>query len=677
MKTIYMVHKNRSKYSTIKTLYENLSYVFKDYINLKRVYIEDLEKDPSLSIKDGDLYLTLYRERIYDLKDYVDSLSKVVVLNRTIQKKYLDALINIPANTSVLVVNDDKESTLQLASTLYQIGLNNLSLIPYTHDSIEKLNYDDIDYAITADELFYVPKHIKNVVNIGDRYIDSTTFISIINKLNLHDEHITKNMFQYFQKIITTELGEGRSYFTDYLKGAMLERTIQSSDEAIILFDFDNKFLFANQKAYNFFDLQNKPSLYLDDLAIMGCGKSYIEFDNINYFTNKISISILDEKIGYAVLLQSEMDIKSKGQKISKILIQKGLLANYTFDDIEYSSSIMEDIVHQAKKVASTDYSVIICGESGTGKELFAQSIHNSSKRKFSPFVAINCAAIPENLLESELFGYEKGAFTGASSSGKIGLFEQADKGTIFLDEIGDMPIYLQARLLRVIQEQQIMKLGSDRFINIDVRIIAATNKNLEDMMQKGTFREDLYYRLSTLCLHIPPLRKRNEDVIIIAEKILRKENYIMSSSQKIDLINYSWPGNIRELLNTMWYLQTFDKLPDNIYREVSKTMIYEELEKNIDISHKNHDKTNEETYLYKNILSIIYHNTCDKHGIGRISLIYKLREKNIKISDVKARSILDKLRSKNYIVIQKGRAGNIITDIGINYLKSLTDLDH
>lgn len=664
MKIIYMVHKNRSKYSTIKTLYENLSYVFKDYIVLKRVYLEDLEKDPSLSIKDGDLYLTLYQDRIYDLKNHVNSLNKVIVLNRTIQKKYLDALLDIPANSTVLVVNDDKKSTLQLASTLYQIGLDHISLIPYIHDDKEQFDYKDIDYAITADELFYVPNHIKNIVNIGDRYIDSTTFISIINKLNINDEHITKNMFQYFQQIITTELGEGRSYFTDYLKGAMLERTIQNSDEAIILFDFDNKFLFANKKSYEFFDLENNESYYLDQLSIMQCGKNYIEFDDINYFTNKISISLLDEKIGYAVLLQSEMDIKNKEQKINKLLVQKGLVATYTFDDIEYESDIMKEIVNQAKKVASTDYSVVICGESGTGKELFAQSIHNSSKRKFSPFVAINCAAIPENLLESELFGYEKGAFTGANSSGKIGLFEQADKGTIFLDEIGDMPIYLQSRLLRVIQEQQIMKLGSDRVVNINVRIIAATNKNLEEMMQNGTFREDLYYRLSTLCLKIPALRKRENDVLLIAEKILSKENYTMSSAQKSDLLNYKWPGNIRELLNTMWYLQTFDKLPENIRKiESSKTCN--------DIENLASYKINSHQKLYIDILDIINFHSEDKHGIGRNSLLYELKNEDIHISDTKARTILSKMKSNNHILIQKGRAGNIITRNGINYLNS------
>ncbi len=219
-------------------------------------------------------------------------------------------------------------------------------------------------------------------------------------------------------------------------------------------------------------------------------------------------------------------------------------------DDI---AQVKETIV----RVADTETTVLITGESGTGKSLVAKAIHNLSRRKKGPFATINCAAIPENLLESELFGYEKGAFTGAVSR-KKGKFELANGGTLFLDEIGDMPLSLQAKLLNVLQDKEITRLGGEESIPIDVRIIAATNKDLEGLMRLGRFREDLYYRLNVLPIHIKPLRHRRDDIPILIDHFLRKMNKRHNKSVRITdsalkiLVNYDWPGNVRELENTI-----------------------------------------------------------------------------------------------------------------------------
>ncbi|EET87096.1 putative sigma54 specific transcriptional regulator [Clostridium carboxidivorans P7] len=217
----------------------------------------------------------------------------------------------------------------------------------------------------------------------------------------------------------------------------------------------------------------------------------------------------------------------------------------------------MKNTVSKAIKIGLDDSTVMIYGESGTGKEMFAQSIHNISSRKKEPFVAINCAAISESLLESELFGYEEGAFTGARKGGKPGLFELAHGGTIFLDEINSMSLNLQAKLLRVLEEKEVMRIGSDYVIPLDVRIIAAANENLKGKIKNGTFRSDLFYRLSILELHIPPLRERKEDIIPLFM------HYITTLSKKVcefkleskiekKILNYSWPGNVRELRNVV-----------------------------------------------------------------------------------------------------------------------------
>ena len=227
--------------------------------------------------------------------------------------------------------------------------------------------------------------------------------------------------------------------------------------------------------------------------------------------------------------------------------------AKDNFPDIAAQSKVMRGLFSQILKVAPTDATVLISGESGTGKELVATAVYDHSLRKGKPFIKINCVAIPEGLLESELFGHEKGSFTGATSQ-KQGKFELANKGTIFLDEIADMPLSTQAKLLRALQEKEFERVGGNRPIKVDVRFIAATNKNLPKMVKNGQFREDLYYRLNVFSLHLPPLRERREDIPVLLEHFLSKisKPLQVSSTALQFLMSYSWPGNIREMKNTV-----------------------------------------------------------------------------------------------------------------------------
>lgn len=233
--------------------------------------------------------------------------------------------------------------------------------------------------------------------------------------------------------------------------------------------------------------------------------------------------------------------------------------AKYTFSNIIGDSKRIVESKELGKKASHTDSNVLLLGESGTGKELLAHAIHNESSRSFGPFIKVNCAAIPSDLLESELFGYEEGAFTGAKKGGRIGKFELADGGTIFLDEIGDMPLTMQSKLLRVIQEREIERIGAAGTKRINVRIIAATNKNLEEMVSKGEFRQDLYYRLNVFTIFVPSLRERPEDIAPLSQNFLYDlNNKYHKNIKKISdkamnhLIKYTWPGNIRELANVI-----------------------------------------------------------------------------------------------------------------------------
>ncbi|MEJ9230513.1 sigma 54-interacting transcriptional regulator [Peribacillus butanolivorans] len=266
---------------------------------------------------------------------------------------------------------------------------------------------------------------------------------------------------------------------------------------------------------------------------------------------------ILFKNVGQFTALSKRVNLLEIELKKYKGDFRERNKASYTFDHIMGKSPALIEVKVQARIAAKSDSNVLILGESGTGKELFAHSIHNESRRAMGVFVKVNCAAIPAELLESELFGYEEGSFTGAKKGGKAGKFEAADGGTIFLDEIGELPLHMQVKLLRVLQEKEIERVGSTGSVQIDVRVIAATNRNLEEMVSKGEFRLDLYYRLKVMQIHVPSLRKRLEDVEILVNYFVEKYQNLMKkrvqsmSDQALRLLRlYKWPGNIRELEN-------------------------------------------------------------------------------------------------------------------------------
>ena len=284
-------------------------------------------------------------------------------------------------------------------------------------------------------------------------------------------------------------------------------------------------------------------------------------------------IPVLDDngEVAYGFGMVVFDDLKSLQEVLERNKLLEGKLmiyqeelksirgAKYSWNTIIGNSLVMQHVKLMSSKAAKTDSNVLIIGESGTGKELFAHAIHNDSKRFDGPFVKINCAAIPKDLLESELFGYEEGAFTGAKKHGKIGKFELANGGTIFLDEIGDMPLDMQVKILRVLQEKEIERIGGNRTIPIDTRIIAATNRDLKERIKEGEFREDLYYRLNVINIEVPPLRRRKEDVELITLKLMEKLSnnlgrYVSNITVEAleSLKSYNWPGNIRELENVI-----------------------------------------------------------------------------------------------------------------------------
>lgn len=281
------------------------------------------------------------------------------------------------------------------------------------------------------------------------------------------------------------------------------------------------------------------------------------QIDGTSYIVSRIPVIVRSRLIETIITFQKLSQIQKIEAQARAQLHRKGLVTRYSFNDIIHKNEAMRKLVNTAKQYAATHAAVLIEGETGTGKELMAQSIHNASLSADGPFVAINCAALPEQLLESELFGYEEGAFTDAKKGGKVGVFELAHNGTIFLDEIGEISLGMQGRLLRVLQEKEVFRLGGERVISIDVRVISATNKNLYKLVEEGVFRRDLFFRLNLLPLYIPPLRARLEDIPLLFHNFMIKNGQIYNTIPPMPteatmqkLLKYAWHGNVRELHN-------------------------------------------------------------------------------------------------------------------------------
>ena len=284
------------------------------------------------------------------------------------------------------------------------------------------------------------------------------------------------------------------------------------------------------------------------------------QYDGQNIVVDLVPIFISSTFSGAVMSAQRVTQIQKLERRLRSTIAQKGLIAKHTFSDIIGKSPALLAVIDRAKRIALSERTVLITGDTGTGKEIFAQSIHNYSQRKKGPFVAINCAALSPSVLESELFGYVRGAFTGALSEGKTGIFELAHTGTIFLDEIGELPFDIQAKLLRVVQEKEIVRIGDNRVIPVDVRVIAATNRDLQEEVNQHRFRIDLYYRLSVLTLHLPPLEQRKEDIPLLVQNFLTQEGtdkYISPEALQL-LKGLPWPGNIRQLRNVTERLAVF-----------------------------------------------------------------------------------------------------------------------
>lgn len=517
--------------------------------------------------------------RLTDIKEYLNTLlasfSSVLDLELTILQA--DPLERIAATgswyaTDVVCYENGKlvpawqnSYTVQVIETGKPVVALDTKAYVYSHPKMYQ-TVNGQDYSVLAYPI-YLKEQLEGVLVIAS--FDKTQHQIIVEK--------QKQLMVYLEKIaglITSKLEQEDLLEETNIINNQMSSVIEAMDDGIILYSPEEGIKQCNmyaEKYLHFNDPALKDALLSKVLDVASETKEDRPFQ----------IREISEEIdGFQYLLQvktkfiensngSVLCVINPFSQIQNSITQNEEMGSGVAGNLVFSGEKMRKLVSQAKIAAQHASNVLITGESGTGKEMFARLIHTSSPRSAKPFVAVNCAAIPESLMESELFGYEEGAFTGARKGGKIGKIQLANHGTFFLDEIGDMPLYLQAKLLRVLNDKKVERIGnsSTSLINVDVRIIAATNQNLEEMIERKEFREDLYYRLNVVPLRLPPLRERPDDIPFLIQHFIKKYNKILgkdvrstSASVMELMMEYRWPGNVRELENCIEYMMTFEK---------------------------------------------------------------------------------------------------------------------
>ena len=648
---------------------KQLEYFFADAVEL---YTYSIEDGTAYSPKTEDIFLitTISFDSHNEVLRYIPKDKHIVNGTITIRNSTVEKLKKFPAGTKALLVNSTKSMCEETIVLLHQKGVSNIQFFSYYPGCKEK--YDDIPLAITPGEGHFAPIG-KEVLDIGNRVLDTNTLLEVISFTDCEYLLKTDRLINYFDEISENNTGIESLISKMELATQQFNILLRLSCEEIILVDSTNNIVMCNQKANDFLgkgriDVLYKPAETIfqnnifEQAAKDEITKTVLFLSDTGVKLRLKVVPIVKHGVylsGIGIITRANPEDEMLTNAMNKIL-KKGHIARYTFDSIITKTKNVTKIKEVAKKMAKSNSAVLITGESGTGKELFAHSIHNYSSRKDKPFVAINCAALADNLLESELFGYEEGAFTGAKKGGKTGLFEIANNGTLFLDEIEGMSKNLQFKLLRVIQEKEIIKVGGDEMIPIDVRIIAASNENLGDLVENKNFRQDLYYRLNTLPITIPPLRERIDDLYLLIDDFKQEMDFdfVFTKATKHLLENYTWPGNIRELRNCIEYLGCLgeiiiepEMLPQNmssLFKEKIKISSYSE----------------PGNIFYETAVVL---NALEKRGksCGRKAVSDELKNKKIFLSEAKVRKILENMKADGLVSSGEGRAGSRLTLLG------------
>lgn len=658
-------------------------------------------EDPEQMDLDADL-IVVTSDIIFDqIKNLNTKNAETIIIKRTFTKRGFELIQDLHYDGKILFVSTFYEMAVESIAQLYELGIRHLTLVPY-NPLFQREQDADIKMAVTAGEADLVPPYIERIIDIQDRVLDISNIADIGAKLSIPSRRMNNLIESYKNDLIVTNDGFSRMMDEAGELKKQMNTVLSFITDSVIAVDNDGVITEYNEVSDSIFGMKQEQvtgmnirdffgglhpkdphrTKELDMIALL-LQDMETAVENVvaciggnDVVISKYPLRQDGKPLGIIFISKKYIEFENEHNQIRSKLIPRGHVARYTFDSVLGHSQKVKKLKLIAEKMARSSSTILITGESGTGKEVFAQAIHNASRRKGKPFLAINCSALTANLLESELFGYEEGAFTGAKKGGKVGLFELANGGTIFLDEIGELPYEMQAKLLRVLMERDIMRVGGISVIHVDVRIISATNKNLRELIGKGQFREDLYYRLNVLPLSLPPLRERREDILILAQRFFCEfgQDKALSEEAKKLLYGYDWPGNIRELRNCMEYMYQMSEkeagaedMPEYMVGEIARGQVKGPAQGNTEGRPQNARQSQE---WEKAVLHALYRMNAEGRSAGRKSISQELAKWGHAVGEQEVRFLLKRLEERQLVQVNRGKKGCIITPQGIEAVK-------
>ncbi|MFZ7127463.1 MAG: sigma-54 interaction domain-containing protein [Desulfobacterales bacterium] len=625
----------------------------------------------------------------------------VLAPQRIITGYNLEKVLMLPKGTSVLVVNHPRHATEETIASLKSLGIDHLKYIPFWQDRERYAAVRKHTTAISPGMRHLCPEHVRTHIDIGPRLISMASFARLLIALDLDMGYLEMYANTYHNFLLAASRKMADILGHAELLAKRNEVILDEFDEGLVTVAANGHVDLANRAAQALIAPDGREILKRPFEPLMAGFEKVADLIEAGDETEK-STSIYAHQ--GKQLIVTKIPVVSGGRRthlytfreIARIqslekdvrikLARKGYLTKYDFGDIWGKSRRMADLVKKAERFAKTDKTILITGESGTGKELFAHAIHCHSLRRDGPFVAVNFAGLSESLIESELFGYEEGAFTGARKGGKTGLFEQAHGGTIFLDEIGDASPGVQSRLLRVLQERELLRVGGSRIVPVDVRVIAATNSNLRGAMEERRFRPDLYYRLNALPLEIPPLRERPEDILFLFDRFLKHHYGIrkpLDPGARDRLEDYPWPGNVRELINAVDYACIssqggpcilMDHLPPLLHRRPDSPVSrptgafpadFRDMAPRLCVGSR-------PPATVCALLAMLAR--AKPAGIGRNRMCREMEGLGIPVTEGRMKALLKRLKTEGLITVGATRQGSAITPRGEAFLKFLSE---
>lgn len=650
------------KSKTLKTLTNYFKEILSDYLEV--IGYLDSEYVPEM---DDSQVVVLSGEKVW--RELGDKLSNKQCFSseRELDYRNLNQLTMIKPFTNVYVVTDDQEGAINATDSLRKLEINQLNYIPF-YPGADIL--EGVHTAVTLGEMQYVPNTVQVKIDLGTRIPSISAIIDICNVFHIPPQVINaisnSYMSNHIQLLKTNHLHLQSIHDTEQV----VRSVFNNSKDGMCLIDHNG---LVKTVSTTFLGM-----LKLGDDNIIGCDiAELLESSGVSQTFEDFLYEpvVIKNREGREILINTtEMNLSNNKAILiyssytsdinaMEVIIRKNKDHKLNKERYDFSSYLTRDnetleMIEKTKRLSLNESTILIQGESGTGKEILAQSIHNASTRRNQPFVPVNFAGMQSNLLESELFGYVDGAFTGAVKGGSKGLFEMAHKGTIFFDEIGDAPMSFQVRLLRVLQEQEIRRIGDSKRIPIDVRVIAATNKDLFSMVKNNEFREDLFYRICVIPIDTVPVRERPSDILYIMNYFIKKQ---MNDNQMTvqhfcsnDVIKffeaYKWTGNVREIINVVTYMIAMKSVHKITLIDLPKYMF------------KGDSIVVETLSLHEHAILSIIRNT---PKIGRKNIANKLKSNDMDMSEGKIRTYLKNLSELQLIKINNTRGGCVITNHG------------